>query len=65
MSLVIGEVKTEATGFGAPREDAFVSRVYLSEGAEGLRHAYGPSFEAAESNLMTRLDVVAEVGDVK
>lgn len=61
MSLAIGEIKTErCSAEGSPKE-LWNARVQLSKGAEGLRHAYGPTREVAEQKLMAAIDVVAEV----
>lgn len=57
--LEIGEIKVEAAGFGVPESDRFVARVHLSPGKPGLRFAYGPTYQAAETALLERLDVVA------
>jgi len=62
MSLAIGEIKTEATGF-APGSAVlpFCARTYLSASFDGMRFAYGSTEAEAETNLMAAIDVVAEV----
>jgi hypothetical protein len=61
MSLEIGEIKVEATGFNVPESDRFVARVHLNKGADGLRHAYGATYEEAKEKLLSDPDVVAQI----
>jgi hypothetical protein len=55
VSLEIGEIKVEATGFKVPESDRFVARVHLNKGADGLRFAYGPTVEIAAQNLKRKI----------
>ena len=62
MSLAIGQIITEPTGFKpGDRFGEWIARCYLDASIDGLRFAYGATEDDAETNLMAALDVVAEV----
>lgn len=60
MTLQIGEIAVEATGFHVPEGERFVAWVHVCAGAEGLRHAYGTTPEEARALLEQKLETELE-----
>jgi hypothetical protein len=60
MTLQIGQIAVEATGFHAPEGERFVARAHVEAGPEGLRHAYGATPVEAQALLEQKIETEME-----